>query len=383
MNKNWFYLLLLVPLSISAQNAVHHFGGMRIHENATVGFHTDLVNDGSFDQNRGLVGFYSSSGLRNLSGTFTPKFEDVEFATEGGLNLEIPLLVDNNANFISGNIITDKAFPTIYLGFTTDGFYVGQGANTKVYGYSAVTAQSDFTFPVGLEGRLRPLMINSSDLNVLAKCAYFFENPNSPSTSPIPFDTDSKEGDIIRISDVEYWKLEGSLPSNITIGWDAFSQIGLLASDINDLVVVGWDRDAQQWVNLGNIQADGDLNTGAITSQNFVPNEYTALSFGSLSNVISESDLANYILSPNGDGINDFLEIAATEDSPNNLLSIYNRHGGLVFQQEDYSDEFVGKANQGIVYDKGSGLPSGVYFYVIELKDTGIKHQGYLHLTSQ
>lgn len=68
--------------------------------------------------------------------------------------------------------------------------------------------------------------------------------------------------------------------------------------------------------------------------------------------------------SPNNDDINDVFEIVGIEKYPNNLLYIYDRWGQEVFQKSGYSYD---KAWKGEIHDRE--LASGVYFYVLELRD--------------
>ncbi len=95
-----------------------------------------------------------------------------------------------------------------------------------------------------------------------------------------------------------------------------------------------------------------------------------------------EEDLTLYGFSPNGDGINDYWTIDGIEDSPNNIVSIYNRWGDMVFQVQGYDNRanaFDGTANEKTKMGANE-LPSGTYFFNIEV--TGEhnlkKLQGYL-----
>lgn len=65
--------------------------------------------------------------------------------------------------------------------------------------------------------------------------------------------------------------------------------------------------------------------------------------------------------SPNGDGKNDSFMIAGIENYPNHTLYIYNRWGNLVFERQNYRNDWTG------TWD-GTDLPDGVYFYLL---DTG------------
>ncbi|MEZ4900922.1 MAG: gliding motility-associated C-terminal domain-containing protein [Spirosomataceae bacterium] len=66
--------------------------------------------------------------------------------------------------------------------------------------------------------------------------------------------------------------------------------------------------------------------------------------------------------SPNSDGVNDFFMVR----KPTHLkasLEIYNRWGGLIYQTEDYKNDWNGGANT------QANAPSGTYFYVLKLSD--------------
>lgn len=75
-----------------------------------------------------------------------------------------------------------------------------------------------------------------------------------------------------------------------------------------------------------------------------------------------------YGISPNGDGINDFWIIGNIEKYPENIVSIYNRWGDLIFQTKGYNNQskvFNGRANK-LNSIGGGELPSGTYFFLIE-----------------
>ncbi len=73
--------------------------------------------------------------------------------------------------------------------------------------------------------------------------------------------------------------------------------------------------------------------------------------------------------SPNGDGVNDLFVIRGT--GANTIgLEVYNRWGNLVYKNEDYRNNWDGKANTGILISgDADGLPVGTYFYKINLSD--------------
>ncbi|MDP4586836.1 MAG: gliding motility-associated C-terminal domain-containing protein, partial [Flavobacteriales bacterium] len=85
-------------------------------------------------------------------------------------------------------------------------------------------------------------------------------------------------------------------------------------------------------------------------------------------------------ISPNGDGINDVFEIIGLEDYPGNRLSVYNRWGRLVFEQDEYDNSFDGHSQDALTLGNGL-LPEGTYFFVLDLGGAGIKPvKGYIYI---
>ncbi|PCJ92733.1 MAG: hypothetical protein COA50_15625 [Flavobacteriaceae bacterium] len=381
MKKYSFLLFLLLVCTTHAQTALYNSGNIRIHTNGKIGFHTNLINDAPFDENVGLAGFYGND-LIAISGAFMPIFHDTEIANPNGVFLLTPISVVNNVNFIEGDIQTPRNVKTFYLNFMQDAFYVGESNTSKIDGFVAVTNKQLFSFPVGDEDQLRPLILDSSGTNEIAKCAYFFENPNNPSSLNEEYNTNSKVRDLGRINSEEFWQLESSLPSNITITWNARSALGAFANDVDEITIVGWNISASQWVNIGHSAISGDINQGFAISENFVPSDYAAITFGSITVPKDILKLDNYFMTPNGDGINDILIIEGMELSPNNTLSIYNRSGLKVYEKRNYTNEFSGVSNiNNLVINREQGLPNGFYFYVIALEDLELNFQGYLYLS--
>jgi gliding motility-associated-like protein len=76
--------------------------------------------------------------------------------------------------------------------------------------------------------------------------------------------------------------------------------------------------------------------------------------------VVADVNIPN-AFTPNNDGINDYWNIKGIEDFPGASVDIFNRSGQLVYHSINYSKPFDGRYN-------GKELPTGVYFYVIDLK---------------
>lgn len=67
---------------------------------------------------------------------------------------------------------------------------------------------------------------------------------------------------------------------------------------------------------------------------------------------------------PNNDGINDIFRILEIENYPNCIVTIYDRWGQRVFNSTGYTADKWWNGEHG-----GRLVPSGTYFYVIELRD--------------
>jgi gliding motility-associated-like protein len=85
-------------------------------------------------------------------------------------------------------------------------------------------------------------------------------------------------------------------------------------------------------------------------------------------------------VSPNGDGINDFLQIDNISQYPDNKLSIMNRNGQLIYEASGYDNSsrvFDGHSNQ-----NGQMQLPGTYFYQLDYTVSGVaKHKtGFLVL---
>ena len=85
------------------------------------------------------------------------------------------------------------------------------------------------------------------------------------------------------------------------------------------------------------------------------------------------------LFSPNSDGANDTFVIEGIELF-DNTLKIYNRWGNLVYDVENYQNDWNGISNAGTVLRRNQRLPAGTYFYTLELKESGRASTGWLYI---
>ena len=378
------FSFLSLSITLHSQQAFHNYGNIQIHDQGEVGFHIDVINDGTFDENLGFTGFYNQNSL-TVSGTNRPVFYDMEIDVIDDLFLEVAVGVSNFQEFVNGRVQTPRDQIDVSLDYLNDAPFLGENDNRYVDGYASITGDLNFSFPIGDDFRHRPARIESGAGINTAKAAYFFENPNFPNFLSGSFDTNAFGELLFGVSIFEFWDIDGDQPTSITLTWDDNSNIPTLVENLEDLRVVGWDPITEQWVNLGNTGITGDIDTGEITSEVIVPDTYVAYTFGT-SNSILDSDLEIFTaVSPNGDGFNDTFVIQGLAQYPENELSIYNRWGVLVYNRKAYhevqqTDEaFIGISEGRATIAKGEELPVGTYYYVLNIQGRKDK-AGYLYL---
>jgi large repetitive protein len=84
------------------------------------------------------------------------------------------------------------------------------------------------------------------------------------------------------------------------------------------------------------------------------------------------------VITPNGDGINDYFVIEDIESYPESSLIILNRWGDKIFEASPYNNDWNGLSNFGIKTG-GNKLPEGTYFYILKTGDKKVL-KGYVYL---
>jgi len=104
----------------------------------------------------------------------------------------------------------------------------------------------------------------------------------------------------------------------------------------------------------------------------------------SFTTVNENKNKVKYGFSPDGDGINEYWHIEGIEQNPDNIVTIYNRWGDMVFQIQGYNN--ASRVFRGIANKKtkigANVLPDGTYFFNFSISGTHNfeKLQGYLVL---
>jgi gliding motility-associated-like protein len=94
------------------------------------------------------------------------------------------------------------------------------------------------------------------------------------------------------------------------------------------------------------------------------------------------------LLSPDGDGKNDFLRIDGLQAGTDNTVEIFNRYGVKVFGTSNYNETdnvFRGLSDGRATVNRGEQLPTGTYFYILNYtyNSQRIKKAGYLYINGK
>lgn len=119
-----------------------------------------------------------------------------------------------------------------------------------------------------------------------------------------------------------------------------------------------------------------ERSIGQLFTDNIVLSDLTAVSM-EIPAVAPYTDLlANNMITPNGDGVNDTWIVKNIHLYPNNELKIYDREGRLVFETIGYDNSWAGLFN-------GNPLPEDTYYYILFLDSGKAKKAGFISIVRE
>ena len=125
------------------------------------------------------------------------------------------------------------------------------------------------------------------------------------------------------------------------------------------------------WISEGGVT---DTAQTMVTAQ---VSGYGIFTLARVTKVAEEKDdlIVHNAISPNGDNKNDFFFIKGISKYPDNNVEIYNRWGVLVYQTQGYNETdrvFRGFSDGRVTINRGSGLPTGTYFYILKTRSVSL-----------
>jgi gliding motility-associated-like protein len=183
------------------------------------------------------------------------------------------------------------------------------------------------------------------------------------------------DASVTAVSNKRYWQVD------VVTGGLGNARVTLavrderIVSDEGKVVVTQAASVSDVFRSAGRALYTGTSLNGAVTSSDMITLPLLAVG------VVNDngSVLVYNAVSPNGDGLNDFLRIGNIESFPNNRVSLFNRWGDKVFEMSGYDNRekvFRGKRNVG----GGDDLLPGTYYYAIDRSNGAPVVNGYFSL---
>ena len=385
-------LYLLPNTVISTQFDFDNKASGVIFNDGEFQFYKNYNNDGLFthstNQTTGYTVFQGSQP-QLIGGSQPSKHFDVLFyntSTQYPFSLNSDMIIDGVGNFREGIVRINKNNGGQLL-FGNGASQMNASDRSYAEGMVEKQGNNAFTFPIGKSGYYRLAGI-SAPTNVADTymSEYFKETTNQT------YPHKDRTGIISAVNDQEYWTITQSAGTTgsvmVTLSWhDQTTPAEFRGTQ--DLHIVRWDATQNLWVDEGGI-----IDAGAKTIT--TPVQVDGFGIFTLGKIkekfLNPGDVVVYNgVSPDGDGINDYLMIDNIEHFPENQVILYNRWGRKVYETKNYNSKnnvFVGVAEGNGIVGSGEKLPAGTYYYVVEYlydwdgQSQWIKKVGYIHLES-
>ncbi|MDR0228492.1 MAG: gliding motility-associated C-terminal domain-containing protein [Flavobacteriaceae bacterium] len=380
-----------------------------VASDGTTYYYRDFNNDGAYstltNQKKAKAVFKrfdNETGKQIISGDGLSSFHDVELDNATPItafDLKNNIDVYGTVDFRDGIIQVDSTLnPRTKLSNGMLSFQKGAKAiNVKdashAEGEVEKIGNEEFTFPKGDKGFYRLAKISApKEVTDAFVGKYMLDDKRFFDVRKVT------SGVINQLDRREYWLVDrgNNIKSEVvvTLSWDArTTPPELLANPEKDLHIVRYDEKLQMWVDEGGVV---DMDTKTIST----PAVVNGYGFFTLATVktdwLLDGDVVIYnLVTPDGDGRNDYFLIDNINKYPNNHVEIFNRWGVKVYETSNYDNKdlknvFRGYSEGRVTMNKNEKLPTGTYFYIVsyEYKDAKgnnskmVKKSGYLHLES-
>ncbi|MCF6351675.1 MAG: gliding motility-associated C-terminal domain-containing protein [Cyclobacteriaceae bacterium] len=275
---------------------------------------------------------------------------------EADITIENELVMDNGILQSSGNakiIINEGAIIS------------GGSANSYIDGPLYHVGTGDKYYPIGINNVFLPVDLLGIQ-GSMPTIGVLLRTPN-PNLAVV--------GNLVGVTDQQYWELDvlSGIYDNSFVRLPINEEL-FLESVQQAVVAQSSDLDTP-FTSVGGTNISGDVVNGRVTSE--VASIQNFLTIGQNAEEATTGINVYNAISPNEDGINDFLKIGNIELYPNNNVTVYTRWGNKVFEMFNYDNVdnvFVGQTNVG----KQKQLLDGTYYYVIEKGDGSKNESGFI-----
>jgi gliding motility-associated-like protein len=330
--------------------------------NAAISTTTPGVTTYTFTPNLGQCGVGTTMDITVFAPNITPVFTQIPSICQNSTAPTLPLL-SNNTPQISGT--WNAAISTTTPGVTTYTF-------TPNSGQCAVGTTMDITIdPIVVptfaaianvcQNETAPPALPMSSTNIPAITGTWFPLAINTTTSGPATYTFTPDGG------------QCSQPVSIIVTIDpsrtpTFTQIEPLCIGSGNITLPTSSNNATP-INGSWSPAVVDTSIASTQVYTFTPDATECAPIVTMTVQVELCEIQKGI-SPNGDGLNDFLEIVAKK------VEIFNRYGREVYSKTDYNNDWHGQ------FMGGGEMPDGTYYYVIELV-SGEKKTGWIYINRE
>lgn len=321
------------------------------------------INNGTYVPGSGLITF--NGNLPQVINHNDQAFQRLTISGGGEKRFLANITIESELVLQAGNLLSENGARII---FQSGAVISGGTDQSHVVGPIEQQGVGSWFFPIGNGTTYLPVEISGIE-DVTSKAVLQLQELAVGESL-------TGASDIAQLSAKRYWEL------NLTGGSLANSKLTLpLREEANftgdtPLFAVGESLNPLgPYASLGQSALAGDAMNGTLTSESA-----PGLSFFTVVTLNGEKTLIVYNgVSPNGDGLNDFLKILNIEQFPNNKVTIFNRWGDKVFEIRGYDNDlraFKGENN----LKANEKISSGIYFYKVIPGDGTKELSGYLQL---
>jgi gliding motility-associated-like protein len=319
------------------------------------------INNSQYDAGDGKITF--NSDLPQVINHNDQSFSNLTISGGGEKFFQANITIENELHLENGVLASENDSKII---LSENATITGGSDQAHIKGSVYQKGAGDKLFPIGNGTEYLPIELKNIE-GATAEVGIHVVELNGASLLRNP--------SLDNISVDRYWQLDvvsGSL-ENSTVVLAVKNET--IANDPEKVVVAESSGIDQPFRSLGNSSFEGSISNGKVTSTDHVTLLILAIGVSSDDHSIGVYNA----VSPNNDGLNDFLRIRNIEKFPSNKVSLFNRWGDKIFELSGYDNDqrvFRGKTNIGGEKD----VFPGTYFYVIELGDGSPSVNGYLSL---
>jgi len=361
-----------------AQGIINNNSTISITDGTTLFINTDFTNNGTVINNGSM--FISGAWTNNNtyeegSGTFVLSSTNDQVVNHNAQSFTNLRIVGGGVKYFLADLtITESLTLDDGILFSQNGSQlivnqnaeiVGGSASSYINGTLSRTGTGELFFPIGSNTEYLPVSLEQIEGNNPTIRATAFSDSGI-------FNTDQR---FSTIDQNRYWQLsfqnyEGSYIELPLFGNNNFT-------DIEKLVVIATDEANGDIENLGVFDNSGTLNNGSVASDQLALQQFYTLAQLPEEEISGTNINVFNVITPNGDGKHDFLNIENISAYPNNTVTIYNKWGNKLWQISAYNNQdkvFIGVA------DNGNELLTGNYHYVIDKGNGDKPLKGFLFI---